>query len=78
MIGECPDSMESPEDEPYYVVLTEESKARHQAYRKLLEQVPHLYAAGRLADFQYYNMDAAVGRGLDAAEELHSREGRNP
>ena len=60
------------------MVLTEQSKARHQAYRRLLDQVPHLYAAGRLADFRYYNMDEAVERGLDAAEQLHRREGRNP
>ena len=45
-------------------------------HRELLEQVPHLYAAGRLADFRYYNMDEAVGRGLDMAEEIHRREGR--
>lgn len=78
LIGERPGPMEGPQDEPYYVVLTQRSKAQYQAYRKLLEQVPHLYAAGRLADFRYYNMDEAVGRGLDAAEELHRREGRNP
>lgn len=78
IVGERPGPMEGPEDEPYYVVLTKQSKARYKVYRELLEQIPHLYAAGRLADFQYYNMDAAVGRGLDAAEELHRREGRNP
>ena len=68
--------MEGAKDEPYYVVLTEQSKARHQSYRELLEQIPHLYAAGRLADFRYYNMDEAVGRGLDMAEEIRRREGR--
>lgn len=78
IVGERPGPMEGPEDEPYYVVLTKQYKARYKVYRELLEQIPHLYAAGRLADFQYYNMDAAVGRGLDAAEELHRREGRNP
>ncbi len=78
LVGERPGPMEDPQDEPYYVVLTAQAKAQHQAYRKLLEQVPHLYGAGRLADFRYYNMDEAVGRGLDAAEEIHRREGRNP
>lgn len=78
IIGERPGPMERPEDEPYYVVLTQRSKALYRTYRELLEQIPHLYAAGRLADFRYYNMDAAVGRGLDAAEELHRREGRGP
>lgn len=78
LVGERPGPMEGLRDEPYYVVLTQQSKARYQAYRKLLDRVPHLYGAGRLADFRYYNMDEAVGRGLDAAEELHRREGRHP
>lgn len=77
LVSECPGPMEGPRDEPYYVVLTEQSKALHRGYRDLLEQVPHLYGAGRLADFRYYNMDEAVSRGLDAAEEIHRREGRN-
>lgn len=78
LVSEYPGPMEDPWDEPYYVVLTERSKAQHQAYRELLERVPHLYGAGRLADFRYYNMDEAVSRGLDAAEEIHRREGRGP
>lgn len=78
LVGERPGPMADPRDEPYYVVLTQQSKARHQAYWKLLEQVPRLYGAGRLAEFRYYNMDEAVGRGLDAAEEIHRRERRNP
>ena len=75
LIGERPVPVERPEDEPYYVVLTEQSKALYQRYRRMLEQVPHLYAAGRLADFCYYNMDKAVARGLDIADEIHHQEG---
>lgn len=78
LVGERPGPMEGPGDEPYYVVLTEQSKARHRRYQELLEQVPHLYGAGRLADFRYYNMDEAVARGLDMAEEIHCREGSRP
>lgn len=78
LVGERPGPMEAPGDEPYYVVLTEQSKAQHRRYRELLEQVPYLYGAGRLADFRYYNMDEAVARGLDMAEEIHRREGRRP
>ena len=74
LIGERPGPM-GPQDEPYYVVLTERSKVLHQRYRELLDRVPHLYWAGRWADFRYYNMDEAVGRGLDAADEIHRREG---
>ena len=66
--------MEHPEDEPYYVVLTERSRQMHQQYQNALAQVPRLYTAGRLADFRYYNMDEAVERGLDMAEAIHRRE----
>lgn len=76
VIGELPGPLEGPEDEPYYVVLTPHSEALYQSYREMLAAVPHLYAAGRLAEFRYYNMDEAVGRGLDAAEEIHRRERR--
>lgn len=75
VVGERPAALEGEEDEPYYVVLTGESKARHRRYQERLERVPHLYGAGRLAEFRYYNMDAAVGRGLSAAEVIHRREG---
>lgn len=74
LIGEQPGPMNTPEDEPYYVVLTERSRQMHQQYQDALAQVPHLYAAGRLADFRYYNMDEAVERGLTMAEEIHRRE----
>jgi len=78
VISERPGPLERPEDEPYYVVLTERSKAQYQGYREMVAQVSHLYAAGRLADFRYYNMDEAVGRGLDMADEIHRREGGRP
>lgn len=74
LIGERPSDMERPEDEPYYMVLTERSKEQYRRYRRLAERVPHLYLAGRLADFRYYNMDDAIARGLEAAELLHRRE----
>lgn len=77
LIGERPAPLECPEDEPYYVVLTEHSKAQYQRYRQMLEQIPHLYAAGRLADFRYYNMDKAVARGLDIADKIYHQEGNN-
>ena len=74
VISEHPGPVISPQDELYYVVLTEQSKEQYRRYRQMAERIPHLYAAGRLADFQYYNMDAAVERGLETAEEIHRRE----
>lgn len=74
VIGEQPGPVVTPADDRYYVVLTEHSKHIHQQYQNMLKQIPHLYAAGRLADFRYYNMDESLERGLDMAEEIHRQE----
>ena len=54
--------------EPYYPVLTEESKARYQKYSALAAQIPNLTLCGRLADFKYYNMDQALERALTVSK----------
>ena len=56
--------------EPYYPVLTEESRKRYAEYRKLADRIPDLVCCGRLADFKYYNMDQALGRALEVCEKL--------
>lgn len=43
--------------EPYYPILTNESKEQYQQYLNSAKQIPNLYLCGRLADFKYYNMD---------------------
>ena len=50
--------------EPYYPVLTEQSKAQYEKYKALANRIPNLICCGRLADFQYYNMDQALERAL--------------
>lgn len=63
--------------EPYYPVLTDQSLERYRKYRKLAERYKKLYLCGRLADFQYYNMDQALERALHTAEKIKyaDREG---
>ena len=56
--------------EPYYPVLTAESKKMYERYEGLAKTVENLYLGGRLADFKYYNMDQAVLRALDIYEEI--------
>lgn len=56
--------------EPYYPVLTEESKKQYAKYRKLAEQIPNLIFCGRLADFKYYNMDQALENALNICKAL--------
>ena len=56
--------------EPYYPVQTEESGKQHLKYRKLANKYKNLYLCGRLADFQYYNMDQALKKALDTVEQI--------
>ncbi len=65
---------EGTHNEPYYPVLTAESKEQYQKYRKLADGYDNLYLCGRLADFQYYNMDQALEKALATAEKIRMRE----
>lgn len=56
--------------EPYYPVLTKESKEQYAKYKVLAEKVPNLICCGRLADFKYYNMDQALERALNICQKL--------
>lgn len=56
--------------EPYYPVLTEDSKALYERYHECASAVSNLRFCGRLADFRYYNMDQALARALDLAKTL--------
>lgn len=56
--------------EPYYPVLTEESRLRYKKYRALADRIPNLTLCGRLADFKYYNMDEALEKALKTAKTL--------
>lgn len=56
--------------EPYYPVLTEESKQMYNIYKKEAQRFSNLHLCGRLADFKYYNMDEALENALGLCERL--------
>ncbi|SMC83004.1 UDP-galactopyranose mutase [Papillibacter cinnamivorans] len=56
--------------EPYYPVHTKESAALYEKYRRAAEGIDSLRLCGRLADFQYYDMDQAIERALRLSREL--------
>ena len=60
-------------NEPYYPVLTQESKELFDKYSELANSVKNLICCGRLADFKYYNMDLAINRALEVADEIKSK-----
>ena len=59
---------------PYYAIINDENKALYARYAALAGEYPNLHLLGRLAEYQYYNMDAIVGRALDLAEQLKAQE----
>lgn len=50
---------------PYYPVFNQQNQQRYDAYRDKLKNFPNIIALGRLADYQYYNMDDAVAIALE-------------
>lgn len=56
--------------EPYYPVLTEESKKKAVIYKSMAAKISNLYTCGRLADFKYYNMDQALSRALSVLNDI--------
>ena len=58
------------ENEPYYPVITEQSKELYARYQARADKINGLYYCGRLADFKYYNMDQALARALDVADKI--------
>ena len=57
---------------PYYAIINDENRSLYERYRKLVEEYPGFYLAGRLAEYRYYNIDAIVERALPLADELIS------
>ncbi|MDR2194667.1 MAG: UDP-galactopyranose mutase [Treponema sp.] len=56
--------------EPYYPILTADNKKLYEQYRKIVDAVPQMIAAGRLADYKYYDMDLAIERALEVVKAM--------
>ena len=55
---------------PYYPITSTTSREQYQLYRKTLNGFRNVFLCGRLADFEYYNMDTAVRHALHISEEI--------
>ena len=55
---------------PYYAILDRENNTLYGRYKALSERYVNLHLLGRLAEYQYYNMDAIVERALDLSDVL--------
>ena len=56
------------EGEPYYPVPNEKNKELYEQYKKLAMMEDHVHFIGRLANYKYFNMDAAIRNALDIFE----------
>lgn len=56
--------------EPYYPIPTPDTKKLYQKYRSKAGKVRNLYLCGRLADYQYYNMDQTLENALSICEVI--------
>lgn len=55
---------------PYYCIINEENNSMYNKYKDLSKGFKNLYFCGRLAEYKYYNMDAAVKRALEVSQEI--------
>jgi UDP-galactopyranose mutase len=58
------------EGDPYYPIPRDDTRALYKRYEALAAELPDVTFVGRLARYQYLNMDQVVGQALSVAEEL--------
>lgn len=57
---------------PYYPVINDANMSVYNQYRALADSFSNLYVCGRLGDYKYYNMDAAIERAFEVFESIYS------
>lgn len=71
VVEEYPQAYVRGENIPYYPIPKEEYRAVYRQYEVEMEKLTgRVLFAGRLADYQYYNMDQAVARALSLFEKV--------
>jgi len=70
ILKEYPKSYVPGRDVPYYPFFTHEARKAYLLYKEYVARFPNLIPVGRLADYQYYDMDDAVYRALTMFEEI--------
>jgi UDP-galactopyranose mutase len=63
------------EGDPYYPIPRPENKALYKRYEEAANNEANVVFVGRLATYQYYNMDQVVAQALATFKRLHPQEG---
>jgi UDP-galactopyranose mutase len=71
-------TVEYPSDvgDPYYPVPAPQNRERYRQYEALARDRDDLFFVGRLASYQYYNMDQVVGQALAAFRAIEALDAR--
>ncbi len=70
VVVEYPQAYQRDVNDPYYPIPRDENRELYEKYAREAKKLQgHVYFAGRLADYQYYNMDQVVGRALACFEK---------
>lgn len=56
---------------PYYSIANEENHALYGKYKNEVAGIKNFHLLGRLAEYQYYNIDVMVEKALELADELN-------
>jgi UDP-galactopyranose mutase len=64
-----------PQDIPYYPIPQAQYQDLYARYYAEARKLKNIVFVGRLAEYQYYNMDSVIARALQVAEQLLSAEG---
>ena len=70
IVKEYPKAFKRGRDIPYYPIPMEKNKAHYEKYKKLANRYENLYLLGRLARYEYINMDVAVRKAMDLFEKI--------
>lgn len=57
-------------DIPYYSIENEENNALYVKYKNEVDKIKNFYLLGRLAEYKYYNIDAAINKALELTDKL--------
>jgi UDP-galactopyranose mutase len=65
---EYPQTLRAADAEPYYPVNDEKNNRMHVEYKEIAALHPNLIFAGRLGEYQYYDMDQVIASALTRAD----------
>ncbi len=60
----------APGEIPYYAIMNPDNQALYQKYKALSDRLTNMHLLGRLAEYQYYNIDVMTKKALELADQL--------